>query len=179
MEFQWKERETKRSGNIPQAHLITHESKGNAGIYNANKTQQQKKYPELRDIRQHLHSFTLIPQAPPTSIYTKPKEKKKRVATSLGASSLCATAPRVPPAWGTGLVPARARVAGSCRSGFGPSPLQPRDSSETLSTTQLSTPRKLCHSSEELSVQKLPVCELSVELSVQNLSGPKLNESSL
>jgi len=32
------------------------------------------------------------------------------------------TAPRVPPAWGTGLVPARARVAGSRRSGFGPSP---------------------------------------------------------
>ena len=80
-----------------------------------------------------------------------------------------ATAPRIPPAWGTGLVPARARVAGSGRSGFGPSPLQhatpprlrsPRDSqalsppcnSVTLSTMQLR---------ENNSLSRLPVQTLS------------------
>ena len=64
-------------------------------IYNANRKQCSKEISRINaNTRQHLYSFTSIPQAPPTSIYTEPNEKKMRVATSRGAPSLCATAPR-------------------------------------------------------------------------------------
>ena len=126
--------------------------KKRAIIYNQNKTMQQKNYSELT-----RHTATLITvllqwtRRLPQAFTQNPRKRKRESRLPCGASSLCATAPRVPPAWGTGLVPARARVAGPCLSGFGPSPPQPRDSSATLSTTQL--PGTL--STTQLSPQKL------------------------
>ena len=63
-----------------------------------------------------LRSHRRLPQA-----FTQ-TPMKRGVATSPSVRRPSLTAPRVPPAWGTGLVPARARLAGSRRSGFGPSP---------------------------------------------------------
>ena len=60
--------------------------------------------------RQHLRQFYFNrDRRHPQSFTQRPKEKEKGVATSLSASSLLATAPRVPPAWSLGscLVPAR------------------------------------------------------------------------
>ena len=71
---------------------------------------QQKRYHRINPTHGNTYnSSILVPQAPPTVIYTKPNEKKKKSRLPLRASSLLATAPRVPPAWSLGscLVPAR------------------------------------------------------------------------
>ena len=56
--------------------------------------------PDEPDTRQHLRQFYFNrDRRHPQSFTQRPKEKEKEVATSLSASSLLATAPRVPPAW--------------------------------------------------------------------------------
>ena len=81
-------------------------------IYNQTKHNAAKELSRINATHGNTYnSYIVIPQAPPTSIYTKPNEKKKGVATSLSASSLLATAPRVPPAWSPSSCLAPARVA--------------------------------------------------------------------
>ena len=89
-----------------------------ACIHNHSTISKQKRYPTKTDTPQHLKQFYLVGQAPPTDIYTKPKEKgscdfPERVVH-------LATAPRVPPAWGTAqLVPRVSRaVRPTVRTGF-------------------------------------------------------------
>ena len=66
-----------------------------------------------------LKQYYLDGQAPPTVIYTQSPMKRKDGDFPEHASSLFATAPRVPPTWslGSGLAPARA-VSPLVRTGW-------------------------------------------------------------
>ena len=144
MEFQYKGKETKQSGNIPQAHLITHES-NTMQVFIGKQTQCSKRNTPTYATHGNTYSVLLQnPQAPPTVIYTNPNVKEEK-GTSLSARRPLGYRPSSPSGVVTELVPAPARVAGSRRSGFGPSP--PRHATpqrlgpqrrRALSTTRLS-----------------------------------------
>ena len=66
------------AGTIEQARLF-HTQTSTEGTYPQHSTiSKQKRYPTKTDTRQHLKQFYLVGQAPPTDIYTKPKEKGSR-----------------------------------------------------------------------------------------------------
>ena len=125
-----------------------------------------KQYSTAKEIpRLTRHTATLI------QFYFKPTgashkhlhrthEKNKRVATSLfRVVPQRDRFSRVPPAWGTELVPARARVDGSRRSGLGPSSLQhatpPRPGSPRVSQAPHKTPSLLRELPENHTLRQL------------------------
>ena len=121
-----------KAGTIEQAPLIYTQkarihnnhvainktSKEMARIHNHSTISKQKRYPTKTDTRQHLKQFYLVGQAPPTDIYTKPKEKGSRNFPERVVH--LATAPRVPPAWCPGQLVARVSraVRPTVRTGF-------------------------------------------------------------
>ena len=105
------------AGTIEQARLIAHtdstegtysqqpcsdkqQCREMARIHNHSTISKQKRYPTKTDTRQHLKQFYLVGQAPPTDIYTKPKEKGSRdfparvVHLATAASSPSGVVPR-------------------------------------------------------------------------------------
>ena len=96
--------------------------------------------PNKRDTHSNTYTVLLQQTRRLPQTFTQNPMKRKRESRLPLARRPSVTAPWVPPAWFPSSCLAPARVAGPCRSGFGPSPLQPRDSSETLSTTPKNSP---------------------------------------
>ena len=115
-----------------------------------------KKYPELRDTRQHLYSFTSILQVPPTSIYTEPNEKKMSRDFPGRVVPLCdrSSGPSGVGHWARACT-CMCRWFGSLGDRTLASPT--RDSSATPFTTRLSSTLSTMQLRENNSLSRLPV----------------------
>jgi len=144
-------------------------------------TSNRKIYPIYANTRQHLYCSIVSPDRRlPTSICTINPNKKKKYRKGV-ATSLERVDPqrdrfsRVPPAWGTELVPTRARVDRSRRSGLRPSSPQhatpPRPGSPRASQAPHRTPSLLRELAENHTLRQLRPNSLGLHtLRTQTLS---------